>query len=101
MKFQRHLRAWHVRRSSQCFDCGLVQSDPTTVLNTATFSYEGTYDFYNKPLMRVFERKRHQNYANWVASFLDGCQPQTALEIGCGAGWLLELLQKSHSSISF
>jgi SAM-dependent methyltransferase len=85
----------------QCPDCALVQSDPATVLNAATFSYEATYDFYAKPLMRAFERKRYQNYANWAASFLDGRRSQRVLEIGCGAGWVLELLREAHPSISF
>lgn len=74
----------------QCLDCKLIQSDPNIVLKTATFSYEATYDFYAKPLMRAFEKERYQNYANWVASFLDQCRPSTVLEIGCGEGWVLE-----------
>jgi SAM-dependent methyltransferase len=85
----------------QCLDCTLVQSEPATVLNAATFSYEATYDFYAKPLMRAFERERYQTYANWVASFLDQCQPRTVLEIGCGRGWVLELLRESYPSTAF
>src|ERR1700687_1586403 len=50
----------------QCPACVLVQSDPTTVLSAAAFSYEATYDFYAKPLMRAFEAERYQNYADWV-----------------------------------
>ncbi|MDX6498956.1 MAG: hypothetical protein QOG23_2216 [Blastocatellia bacterium] len=50
--------------------------------------------------MRAFERERYQNYANWVASFLDQCRPQTVLEIGCGVGWVLELLRESYPSAS-
>jgi SAM-dependent methyltransferase len=85
----------------QCLDCALVQSETATVLNAASFSYEATYDIYAKPLMRAFERERYQNYANWVASFLDQCKPQTVLEIGCGLGWVLELLRESYPSTSF
>lgn len=85
----------------QCLDCTLMQSDPAVVLNSAIFSYEDTYDFYAKPLMRAFEKERYQYYANWVASFLEQSRPQNVLEVGCGEGWVLELLQESSPSINF
>src|SRR6266404_39622 len=85
----------------QCLDCTLIQSNPTNVLNSDTFSGETTYDFYSKPLMRAFDKERYQNYANWVSSFLGQCQPQSVLEIGCGQAWVLELLQEVYPSIRF
>jgi SAM-dependent methyltransferase len=90
--------AW---RKYQCTACDLVLSDPTTALRRAAFSYEDSYDFYGRPEMRAFERARYENYANWVATFLERRPPQTVLEVGCGNGWVLELLRESHPSIEF
>src|SRR5580698_7610857 len=88
-------------RKYQCTACALVLSDPTAALRGAAFSYEESYDFYDRPEMRAFERARYQNYANWVTSFLERRRPQTVLEVGCGNGWVLELLRESHPSIEF
>jgi SAM-dependent methyltransferase len=85
----------------QCLDCTLVQSDPSPVLNAGVFAYESSYDFYARPLMRDFERVRYQKYADWVASFLERYRPKRVLEVGCGAGWVLELLRGSHPTLSF
>ncbi len=88
-------------RKYQCTACDLVLSDPTTALQRAAFSYEDSYDFYGRPEMRAFERARYENYANWVTTFLERRRPQTVLEVGCGNGWVLELLRESHPSIEF
>jgi SAM-dependent methyltransferase len=90
--------AW---RKYQCAACDLVLSDPTVALRRAAFSYEDSYDFYGRPEMRAFERARYQNYANWVTTFLERRRPNTVLEVGCGNGWVLELLRESHPSIEF
>jgi SAM-dependent methyltransferase len=86
-------------RKNQCTACDLVLSDPAAALRAAVFSYEGSYDFYGRPEMRAFERARYQSYANWVAAFLERRRPQTVLEVGCGDGWVLELLRESQPSI--
>jgi SAM-dependent methyltransferase len=88
-------------RKYQCTACDLVLSDPTAALRGAAFSYEESYDFYGRPEMRAFERARYANYANWVSTFLERRRPQTVLEVGCGNGWVLELLRESHRSIKF
>jgi len=88
-------------RKYQCTACDLVLSDPAAALRGAAFSYEESYDFYGRPEMRAFERARYENYANWVSAFLERRRPQTVLEVGCGNGWVLELLRESHRSIEF
>jgi SAM-dependent methyltransferase len=88
-------------RKYQCTACDLVLSDPAAALRRAAFSYEESYDFYGRPEMRAFERARYESYANWVATFLERRRPQTVLEVGCGNGWILELLRESHPSIEF
>jgi SAM-dependent methyltransferase len=85
----------------QCLDCALLQSDPTAVSAGTAFSYEDTYDFYDKPLMRAFDNKRYRHYADWVASFLGESGAQHVLEVGCGDGWVLEFLQDAHRSTCF
>jgi SAM-dependent methyltransferase len=87
-------------RKYQCLACNLLQSDPQTILDSTAFSYEENYDFYGRPEMRAFERERYRNYANWVASFIERSPVQSVLEVGCGAGWVLELLQEAHGSKS-
>jgi SAM-dependent methyltransferase len=87
-------------RKYQCTACDLVLSDPTAALQRAAFSYEQSYDFYGRPEMRAFERARYQNYATWVTTFLERRRPQTVLEVGCGDGWVLELLRDAHPSIT-
>ena len=88
-------------RKYQCYGCALLQSDPSPVLVGDAFSYESTYDFYNKPLMRVFDDTRYRSYADWVASFLVGSGARRVLEVGCGEGWVLQLLQDAYPSIRF
>jgi SAM-dependent methyltransferase len=88
-------------RKYQCLDCALLQSDPGSVLVGTAFSYEDTYDFYGKPLMRAFDNQRYRHYADWVASFLGRSGARRVLEVGCGDGWVLQLLQDAYPSIRF
>jgi SAM-dependent methyltransferase len=61
------------------------------------FSYEENYHFYDRPSMRAFEQGRYDAYAEWVGSALDlrSNSGLRVLEVGCGAGWVLDrLMQK-------
>jgi SAM-dependent methyltransferase len=85
----------------QCLDCTLVQSDPSQTHRATTFSYADNYAFYTRPFMREFEKRRYRRYADWVGSFLCRGQARSVLEIGCGEGWVLELLRDAYRSVSF
>ena len=85
----------------QCLDCALVQSDPRQTHRATTFSYADNYAFYARPFMREFEKQRYRRYADWVGSFLGRVQARNVLEIGCGEGWVLELLRDAYRSVSF
>ena len=85
--------AWDKR---QCRDCGLLQSVEREAIAATLFSYEENYRFYDRPFMRAFEQGRYEAYAEWireVAQLRPGAGLRI-LEVGCGAGWLLEQLTR-------
>jgi SAM-dependent methyltransferase len=88
-------------RKYQCLNCMLLQSDTSSILAETPFSYEDTYDFYGRPFMRAFDNKRYRHYADWVASFLTEHGARRVLEVGCGDGWVLQLLQETYPSVRF
>lgn len=85
--------AWDKR---QCRSCGLLQSVEREAVAATIFSYEENYHFYDRPFMRGFEQGRYEAYADWVADIVglraDG--GKRVLEVGCGAGWVLESLMR-------
>jgi SAM-dependent methyltransferase len=84
-------------RKRQCLACGLVQAADTS----PPVSYEEDYRFYDRPHMREFDVRRYSRYAAWVARYMEVGKPLRVLEIGCGAGWVLEGLRTLHPQCEY
>lgn len=80
----------------QCLHCGLLQSADRDAVRATMFSYQENYRFYDRPFMRSFEEPRYRAYAQWIAEAarLRAGEGRRVLEVGCGAGWVLEELMR-------
>jgi 2-polyprenyl-3-methyl-5-hydroxy-6-metoxy-1,4-benzoquinol methylase len=82
-------------RNAQCVSCGLMQKLQSHKKIFAHLSYQQNYEMYGRPDMRQFDEARYRIYAQWVAQYFPTAPKKLkVLEVGCGAGWILEILQK-------
>jgi len=87
-------------RKAQCADCGLVQTAQPFDDIFAHLSYQNNYAFYDRPNMRAFDAPRYRQYAQWIAGgFPSEPANLSVLEVGCGAGWVLQDLQKINTGL--
>lgn len=75
-----------------CAECGLLQRVEIRHLGSTDF-YEKHYSFYERPGAATYDLSRYQAMADWIYSALDGYRPQTALDAGCGRGWMMDALR--------
>jgi SAM-dependent methyltransferase len=88
-------------RKAQCADCGIVQTTQPHEAIFSQLSYQTNYSFYDRPNMRLFDTARYRLYAEWVTgNFLKQQRHCRVLEIGCGAGWVLENLRQMHPDLA-
>lgn len=74
-----------------CAECGLLQRGEIGHLGSTDF-YEKHYSFYERPGAAIFDSNRYQAMADWIHSAICGYRPLTALDAGCGRGWMMDAL---------
>ena len=87
-------------RNAQCRNCGLMQKLQNVDRIFHYLSYTDKYDLYSRPGAKEFDEARYRRYAQWVGMHLPQASSRI-IEIGCGAGWVLDMLQEAHSQHRF
>ncbi|WP_334161840.1 class I SAM-dependent methyltransferase [Phenylobacterium sp.] len=82
----------HRWSKSECGACGMVESLLPDLAGLSGFSYQDTYRFYDRAAMAAFEAPRYGMYASVVARLIGEVSATRVLELGAGAGWVLERL---------
>lgn len=84
-----------------CKHCGLVTRYPLASDDSLQSFYQDDYDLYNRPAPANYDLGLYKSYAAWIATALTEIQPDSCLEIGCGRGELMSLLQEYWPNCDF
>ena len=83
----------------QCMSCGLLQTKDRRFVGHNLFYEEQYRDYYERPGIERFDRARYVAMANWMKSALgDDFTPRSILDVGCGAGWSMEAIQRIYTT---
>jgi 2-polyprenyl-3-methyl-5-hydroxy-6-metoxy-1,4-benzoquinol methylase len=86
-------------KKTQCLSCGLGRQGSRSVGNKTEF-YRNQYGLYHKRAgTRETELARYDSVANWILAELGEFAPTSVLDVGCGAGFLLEALRKARPGL--
>ncbi|HVI31443.1 class I SAM-dependent methyltransferase [Phenylobacterium sp.] len=90
----------HRWSKSECDACGMVESLLPNLAELSGFSYRDTYRFYDRAAMAAFEAPRYEMYAYMVGDVIGKVSARRVLELGAGAGWVLERLGARHPGVA-
>jgi hypothetical protein len=71
----------------QCMDCGLLRKALGRFLGHSQFYEEQYENYYSRPGAAHYDRAGYDAMAEWMRSALGSFEPNSILDIGCGAGW--------------
>ena len=77
---------------AHCRGCGLVQRRTPRLLADTDY-YDRRYSFFDRPGAERFDRDRYDAMANWIRESVQS-EPATALDVGCGRGWMLDAMRR-------
>ena len=83
-----------------CVACGMLVRRVQCILGQTDF-YEKSYTFFDRPGAAVFDRPRYDAMAAWISEALNGFQPTSILDAGCGRGWMMRALRNRYSQATF
>jgi SAM-dependent methyltransferase len=84
----------------QCAACGMLVRSVRCTLAQTDF-YEKNYAFFDRPGAALFDRPRYDAMAAWISEALDGYEPASILDAGCGRGWMMRALRDRYSQATF
>jgi SAM-dependent methyltransferase len=83
----------------QCMSCGLLQKKDRHFVGHNSFYEEQYQNYYERPGVERFDRRRYVAMAEWMKSALGGrFAPRSILDVGCGAGWSMEATQRIYTT---
>jgi SAM-dependent methyltransferase len=88
-------------RKLQCQSCGLLAQSIGS-LPAKDGLYRHRYAFYHqRPGTLDSEKTRYAAMADWIFAELGEFQPTSVLDVGCGAGLLLEAMRRRRPALSY
>lgn len=85
----------------QCLKCGLLRQSPLPDSVKAEL-YGNKYGWYHKrPGTAASELARYATMATWIFAELAPFNPSSLMDVGCGAGFLLDALRQARPSIAY
>jgi SAM-dependent methyltransferase len=86
-------------KKMQCLSCGLGRQGSTFMGDKSDF-YRDRYGLYHmRPGTLRSEIARYDAMASWIFAELDEYLPASVLDIGCGAGFLLDALRRARPGL--
>jgi SAM-dependent methyltransferase len=80
---------------SQCMSCGAAQRVHSSILAFTDY-YETDYaNYYERPGAAKFHRQRYVSIWKWILESAAIEKPKRILDVGCGQGWLMDLMQET------
>ncbi|MCK1393559.1 class I SAM-dependent methyltransferase [Bradyrhizobium sp. 1] len=74
---------------AQCGACGLLQRANADFVGNSDY-YENRYaDYYLRAGAEIYDAPRYRVMAEWMRAGLGNFRPQSILDVGCGAGWMM------------
>ena len=84
-----------------CKDCGLVFLDLTGLAEETLFEYYSTSNTFEKPgPLPEGHKALREHQVNWAMENLpEGANPQSFLDVGCGAGYIANLYKQKSDDV--
>jgi SAM-dependent methyltransferase len=77
--------------------CGLLQKKNRRFVGHSNFYEKHYQNYYERPGVEHFDRSRYVAMAEWMKSALGSdFAPRSILDVGCGAGWSMQLAQQLY-----